>query len=238
MEVDGSAPAFYRAWIGANAFAEAVGLGTTIILGWRVGSELDRLSGFTSALAAALLAIVLGTVLEGVVVGAAQELVLRRRLTQLRQGSWTVATAIGAALAWVLGMVPSTVIALTSSESTSQSSSEPTVLVTILLGGARPRGGTDPWNRPMDGPASACPAGRSVVMGQRARVGHWDAAHFPGYGSRAVDWPSIDRGARRLCRVRDRWSRRRRDSRKHSRPASPRCVHRNAVNPSPATAMY
>jgi hypothetical protein len=124
---------FYGAWIGANAFSEAVGLGTTIILGWRVGPVLDRLSGFTSALAAALLAVVLGTVLEGVVVGAAQEVVLRRRLTQLRPRSWMVATAIGAALAWVLGMVPSTVIALTSSESTSQSPAEPTVFVTILL---------------------------------------------------------------------------------------------------------
>ena len=67
---------------------------------------LDRLSRFTSALAAALLAVVLGTVLEGVVVGAAQEFVLRRRLTQLRPRSWIVATAIGAALAWVLGWCP------------------------------------------------------------------------------------------------------------------------------------
>jgi hypothetical protein len=124
---------FYGAWIGANAFAEALGLGTTVVLGWRVGPELARLSGFTSALSAGLLAVVLGTVLEGVVVGVAQELVLRRRLTQLRPRSWIVATAIGAALAWVLGMVPSTVMALTSSESASQSSAEPSVLVTIVL---------------------------------------------------------------------------------------------------------
>lgn len=124
---------FYGAWIGANAFAEAVGLGTTIILGWRMGPALERLSGFSSALTAGFLAVVLGTVLEGVVVGVAQELVLRRRLTQLRPRSWIVATAIGAALAWVLGMVPSTVMALTSSDSTPQSSTEPTILVTILL---------------------------------------------------------------------------------------------------------
>jgi hypothetical protein len=72
-------------------------------------------------------------VLEGVVVGAAQEFVLRQRLTRLRRWSWILATAIGAGLAWMLGMVPSTVMALSSSESTSPSSGEPTAVVTALL---------------------------------------------------------------------------------------------------------
>jgi hypothetical protein len=124
---------FYGAWIGANAFAEAVGLGTTLVLAWRVGPALDRLSGLASTLIAVFLAVLLGMVLEGVIVGAAQELVLRRRLTRLRRWSWLLATAIGAGLAWTLGMIPSTAMALTSSPSISASSGEPTVVVKAFL---------------------------------------------------------------------------------------------------------
>jgi hypothetical protein len=108
---------FYIAWIGANALAEGVGLGTTLVIGWRLAPSLDQLSGVASTLTAALLAVVLGTFLEGIVVGVAQEVVLRKRIARLHSWFWTTATAIGAALAWLLGTVPSTVMALTASES-------------------------------------------------------------------------------------------------------------------------
>jgi hypothetical protein len=123
---------FHAAWIGANAAAEAIGLGTTLLIAWRLAPALDRLSGVASTIAAGVLAIGFGTLLEGVVVGVAQESVLRQRL-RLRRGSWTMATAGGAALAWVLGMIPSTVMALTSAGSGSQPPAEPSAAVQMLL---------------------------------------------------------------------------------------------------------
>jgi hypothetical protein len=50
--------------------------------------------------------------LEGVIVGYAQWLVLRRRLCRLSRREWVTATAIGAFLAWAIGMAPSTLMAL------------------------------------------------------------------------------------------------------------------------------
>jgi hypothetical protein len=110
------------------------GWGTTIVVGRALAARIARLDGIESALAAALLAIALGTFLEGVAVGALQELALRRRLARLPWGAWTTATAIGAAVAWALGMVPSTVIALTSAaEPVSQPPTEPAAVTQLLL---------------------------------------------------------------------------------------------------------
>src|SRR6266540_4176797 len=50
--------------------------------------------------------------LEGVIVGFAQWLVLRRRLRRLSRWEWITATTIGAFLAWAIGMAPSTLMAL------------------------------------------------------------------------------------------------------------------------------
>ena len=76
-----------------------------------------------------MLAVILGTFLEGVVVGTAQEHVLRRRVASLPRWSWTRATAAGAALAWVLGMVPSTIMALGTAQPAPSTATEPTALV-------------------------------------------------------------------------------------------------------------
>jgi hypothetical protein len=122
----------YVAWIGANAAAEAIGLGTTLLIGWALAPTIDQLAGVSVTVVAALTAIALGALLEGVIVGVGQELVLRTRLAGLRR-SWTVATVIGAALAWVLGMIPSTVAALTSSDGASPATAEPAPFVQMLL---------------------------------------------------------------------------------------------------------
>lgn len=45
---------------------------------------------------------------EGVLLGAAQAVVLRRVLPGFRSTAWVVATSLAAALAWLLGMLPST----------------------------------------------------------------------------------------------------------------------------------
>jgi len=99
----------------------------------RLAPTLDRLSGVASTLVAGALAIALGTLLEGVVVGVAQEFVLRSSLPRLRRGSWIAATAFGAGLAWVLGMIPSTIVALTSSGSAPEPATEPPMAMKIVL---------------------------------------------------------------------------------------------------------
>ncbi len=71
---------------------------------------------------------VLGTLLEGIVVGAAQELVIAREFRGLRLGDWTKATAIGAGLAWLLGMIPSSIAALSGASASGAPAGEPSAL--------------------------------------------------------------------------------------------------------------
>ena len=126
-------PEFYRHWILANGWSEAVGLGTTFALGTLVGPQLDRIAGLGAALLAALVVVVFGTLLEGVVVGYAQESVLRGRLPALQPRRWVVATAIGAGLAWLLGMVPSTIMTLHAPEASEAAAAEPPPLMRYAL---------------------------------------------------------------------------------------------------------
>jgi hypothetical protein len=125
--------AFYLRWIAANGWAESAGLGTTFVVGVGVAPYFDRQVGGAAVLAGALLAVVLGTVLEGVLVGVAQERVLRTRLRDLRPWLWTLATAAGAGLAWMLGMVPSTVMALTGERDPAAMPAEPGLVAQLGL---------------------------------------------------------------------------------------------------------
>jgi len=127
------APAFYSRWIVANGWSEAVGLGTTFGLGTLIGPQLDRIAGVAAALSAAVVAVLFGTLLEGVLVGYAQESVLRTRLPSLRRRRWIVATAIGAGLAWLLGMIPSTIMTLQASAAAAASTSQPPALLRYAL---------------------------------------------------------------------------------------------------------
>jgi hypothetical protein len=121
----------YGAWVAANGIGEALGLGTTFVLGRAIAPKLSLDTGPYPALATAGAAIVLGTVLEGVVVGAAQAMALRR-FTAIRWRTWTTATACGAGLAWTLGMAPSTWMAL-SPPADAGPVQEPSLAVTMLL---------------------------------------------------------------------------------------------------------
>lgn len=130
MQLTGSEDrVFYRRWILANGWAEAAGLGTTFVLGQEVAPWLEEARDAKTILAGALAAVLLGVLLEGVLVGFAQEAVLRQRLEALRKGSWVSATATGAGLAWALGMIPSTLIALGSAGSSQAPPVEPPALV-------------------------------------------------------------------------------------------------------------
>jgi hypothetical protein len=57
-------------------------------------------------------AVTLGVLLEGALVGGVQARVLRGSLQDLSAADWIKATMLGAGVAWLLGMVPSTVAAL------------------------------------------------------------------------------------------------------------------------------
>jgi hypothetical protein len=104
----------WREWTLANALAETVGLGATLLIGILVFSQLEPRIG---PVVSALLGVALAALVEGSVVGTAQWLVLRAPLAGLRWRRWAIATAIGAAIAWALGMTPSLIMALASSDS-------------------------------------------------------------------------------------------------------------------------
>jgi hypothetical protein len=121
--------AFYKWWILANGWAEAAGLGTTFVLGRESAPWISETTGKAAILGGALLAVALGALLEGVLIGAAQESVLRSRLPEIKKGSWIFATAVGAGLAWALGMIPSTLMATSAPEAAAASTPEPPLLV-------------------------------------------------------------------------------------------------------------
>lgn len=109
--------ALYPRWVLANGWAEAVGLGTTLLLGRAAAPFLGRTPQVVVVLIGAVLAVVLGVLLEGTLVGAAQAGVLQRALPDLPARRWVSATMLGAGIAWTLGMVPSTIAALSSGSS-------------------------------------------------------------------------------------------------------------------------
>ncbi len=102
-------------WVMANASGEAVGLGGTAVGAYLLLGSLDQETGLVAAVGAALAVVLVGTVLEGTIVGTAQWLVLREHLPGLRWRVWAAATAAGAAAAWSLGMIPSTAMSLAGS---------------------------------------------------------------------------------------------------------------------------
>jgi hypothetical protein len=96
-------------WMGANAVAEALGLGSILLIGMLVFVWMEPRAG---PVLPVLLAILLGACVEGSIVGTAQWLVLRRVLSRLTWRTWATATAIGAGIAWTLGMLTNTGLAL------------------------------------------------------------------------------------------------------------------------------
>ncbi len=125
----------WRRWVAANALAELIGLGGSLLAGFALLSIVDEESVGGLLLLAAV-AIVLGTFFEGVLVGLFQWRVLRDPLPGLARRSWVRATAAGAAIAWILGMLPSTILSLTMDASgapASEAPVEPGAALVLLL---------------------------------------------------------------------------------------------------------
>ena len=91
----------YRRWVVATTCGELAGFAIPAIVGAAATS-----AGVGQGASMALL--VLAGAGEGAVLGWAQSRMLRRELPDLRSGDWVRATAAGAAVAWSIGMLPST----------------------------------------------------------------------------------------------------------------------------------
>jgi hypothetical protein len=133
-------------WILANAASETVGLGGTLLIGAFLLFKAEQTIG---AVPAAALGVLAGTLIEGSVVGTAQWLVLRRPLKSMRWRAWALATALGACVAWTLGVIPS-----------------------ILLSTAPDTGGAAPGEM-SDLVVYALAAGMGLVLGPVLGVPQW-----------------------------------------------------------------
>lgn len=100
-----AARGLWARWVAANALGEMFGLGFVATVAWGIaGMALPPVPN-----ALALIAAGIG---EGLIVGCAQWLVLRRAIPAITARAWILATLYGALVAWVLGMLPSTTIDL------------------------------------------------------------------------------------------------------------------------------
>jgi hypothetical protein len=110
-----------RAGSWPNAAAEGIGLGGTLLLAHYLAGASDALRPDAGTiLLGALLAVAMGTVLEGAIAGWAQGQVLVTSTTRITLGARTLATSLGACIAWTIGMLPSTIVALLATPSTAR----------------------------------------------------------------------------------------------------------------------
>lgn len=122
--------ALWLAWVGANAWGELVGLGSVFACGFAFFHHFGEPHSIAGTLVALTLTLPLGAV-EGLVVGWAQWRVLRRALPAVARGTWILATIVGAVVAWLLGMLPSTL--MSSEPNASGPPVEPPRAVVLLL---------------------------------------------------------------------------------------------------------
>lgn len=97
--------AFWLRWVAANAIGELVGLGVVAGIGLLLFRQFADPQSWQQAALVAVAFVGLGA-FEGFAVGLAQAAVLRRLVPAVR--GWVGATVIGAMVAWVVGMLPST----------------------------------------------------------------------------------------------------------------------------------
>lgn len=110
-------------WVAANGVAELVGLGTTLAMAAGAFSANDKVT-LAVGLSLALSVAVSGALVEGFAVGGLQWLAIRRVLPELDARAWVIATSLGAFVAWVLGMLPSTFFSAAQASASAASSAE------------------------------------------------------------------------------------------------------------------
>lgn len=100
---------FWGRWVAVNSLAEMLGLTASLSLGFGAAVWLEPRSGVVLA---AIAVVLISMAIEGSTVGVGQWLVLRGRLPALPLRAWFIATAVGAGIAWTLGMIPSTIMSM------------------------------------------------------------------------------------------------------------------------------
>lgn len=126
--------ALYRRWVWANAWSELIGLGGSLLLGFSLFTRLDDADPLV-VIGGAAFGVTAGALLEGGLVGYAQGRVLARHHPQIHLKRWVWATVVGAGTAWLIGMVPSTALALIGPPEAVGSGEGPGTAVMLLLAG-------------------------------------------------------------------------------------------------------
>ena len=133
VKQEGSAAGLWVRWVLANSLAETVGLGAALGIGAVLFPYLSA-PGILIAIATVAVAVLAGTLIEGTVVGTAQWLVLRRPLPAMGWQTWVLATALGALVAWTLGMLPGTLMSAGSGSGGSEPSEAMVYGLAALMG--------------------------------------------------------------------------------------------------------
>jgi hypothetical protein len=105
----GARPSLFG-WIVACTVAELVGFAGAALWAWLALSLFGNEPASAAARLGVLALMVLAGVCEGALLGALQWLALRRWFDTLPARGWIAATGTVAALGWLLGMLPSTLI--------------------------------------------------------------------------------------------------------------------------------
>ena len=106
---DSAAIDLWRRWMLATTVGELLGFAVPALTGAAVFLAFGEPEGLAAALGFAALLVLAGAG-EGAVLGTAQARVLVRAAPAVSRRAWVIATALAAALAWSIGMLPSTVI--------------------------------------------------------------------------------------------------------------------------------
>ncbi|MGD2158205.1 MAG: hypothetical protein PVG32_15115 [Anaerolineales bacterium] len=131
MDIDNRS--LWLRWVVANAIGEMIGLGTTFGVGYLLFNQIGEPEGWVAVLGFGSLLVASGAI-EGIVVGLAQWIAIRRTPLNITRRSWVVATFLGALVAWFFGSIPSTLMSL-STDSGNVSPQEPEHMLVIILAG-------------------------------------------------------------------------------------------------------
>lgn len=119
-------------WTLANALSEMVGLGLTFAITGLFFSRIGEQNNMVSILLAFVVAVLSGAV-EATIVGLAQWWAMHPWFPSIERFAWWRGTLIGALIAYVLGYLPSTLMSLEETTSSSAPAAEPAQWIVLLL---------------------------------------------------------------------------------------------------------
>jgi len=124
---------YWLNWTIACGIGEFLGIGVAAGMAFLCFPLLGEPSSFSEKILLVLVMVFAG-IIEGLVTGGFQWSVLKKRFINMKAKNWLIFTALGSATAWLLGMIPSTFLALgpsTSSANIEPSSKQITLLAAV-----------------------------------------------------------------------------------------------------------